>query len=302
MYYKRKRTAARSSSRKPVKKLYSAKRKTRPSLSAGVTNQHDSILQYRYRRLPRKKLLYARRRDRVFTNNLLNKIGTQTIVRNSSVNITATVSNQQWGAVHLYGMAGSNNTQEIGTNDLDSIRLADTRIIDAAKVYFSNAVVDLTVRNNSVQVLELDMYILRCRVRNRLFSNFASCVLNAQGDTLPIGSTGITMTTRGATPFEFPDICKYFKVLSKKKFFISGGNVITYQWREYRNKVISGDQFNVAPSVGTENAFKDFWTTTILFVGKAVTGTVESADFTIGATRSYRYKMLEDNENRDGVI
>lgn len=270
---------------------------------SGVTQQHDIARQYRYKRMPRRMRRRFKKRYRMFRNRLLKELGTQQIIRNSNISITALPSAQQWGAVHLYGFAGTENVQEIGNSDMDAIYANDPALTDSGKVFFQNAIVDITVRNNATQVLELDQYILLARPTNRIFPGIQAALLNAAGDTPIIGGgSSIAMTTRGATPFEFGDFCKYFKVLNKTKFFVGGGQCITYQYKDRRDRMITGDEFNRTPVLETANCYKDGWTKVIFYVGKAVTGSTESANFSVGATRSYRYKYLEDNTNRDAVI
>lgn len=294
------RTAARVG--KYALRMYSGTKRIRDGSGTGVTQQHDMQRQYRYKRMPKRKRMRFKRSARLFTSRLVSSLGTQQVIRNNSVNVTALVTGQQWVGVHLYGMSGTNTTQEIGCDDINSIRAADINVSDSGKMFFSNAILDLTVRNNATNVLELDMYVVRSRVKNRIFANYGAAVTNAIGDTGLIGATQITYTTRGATPFEFPDVCKYFKIYSKKKYFIGAGQCITAQFKDRKNRVITGDQINFNPLVNTENCFKDGWHMMVLFIGKAVTGTAESADYTVGATRSYRYKFLETNENRDGIL
>lgn len=270
----------------------------------GITQQHDVARQYRYKRMPRKLRRRFKRRYKLFRNRLLKDLGTQTIIRNNNVTITALSTAQQYAVCHLYGFAGLDNAQEMGCNDMDSIRANDpVNIPDSGKMFFQNAILDISVRNNAAVVLELDQYIILAKPKNRLFASFQAAVNNAQGDTDVIGAgTQILMTTRGATPFEFPDLCKYFKVLSKTKFFIGAGQAITYQLKDRKDRMITGDQFNRASIAGQENAFKDGWTKCVMYIGKTITGSTDSANFTVAATRSYRYKFLDENVNRDAII
>lgn len=269
----------------------------------GVTIQKDYKVQYRKSRMPRyKKKAWKKFTRKIIAANL-KLVGTNTVIRNSSVSSTSLLSGQEWVAVHLYGSNGAvtaPGAKEAGLQDLAEINIQDNRISNVSKCVFGSGILDCTMRNTGENPLEVDVYEL---VYN------ATPIRESLGQTISLAETvtpqipgstgtGLTINTRGVTLFDLPMVLKQgkVKILKKTKVLLGKGETSTYQMRDARNHV-----FNFSDNFTTiENYCIPKMTKTLVFVHKPVIGLITST-LTVGVTRKYMYKLYEDNDDYDVV-
>jgi len=278
------------------------KRKSYKS-GSGVTNQFDRQTQYRRKRAPRSIRKKAKRSRRNHEWNILKDLAPQTAVRNSTLSGSwlAGVTNQFAVNCCIYGLNGvADNSSDAGFQDVSVILNADGQSDNAfEKVIFSTAILDLTYTNTStVQFTqEVDVYEIIFTRQNsgtRLLGDY-----NAAFAATPVtgGGTAVTdFSFRGMTPFECPlASAQGYKVMKKTKYFVSSGNCFTYQIKDKSNKWLQGQQWkNASAANEAQWAYK---TRNILFIAKPIAGTPagNAGSFSVGCTRKYLYKVMQEN-------
>lgn len=297
----------------------------------GVTFQRDKSNVYRRRRMPYKKrkrwVRFVKKVNAVDEREL----GTRTVLFNKTVNFSNLTPQQQvLGYCALYPL----QCPDPGTgfqshmNDLKGISglenqgnptaVSGERVGPSTKMMFHSAVMDLTVRNNSFvtgqpegsgNTLELDVYeVISSKKWNDASGtkqNIIQALEKGDAETPVIGGTGnpITIQDRGCTPWELPaGISRYgLKILKKTKYFLQGGQTMTYQIRDASRHVTTVGYLD--DSLGVN---KPGWTRHVFLIGKSVPGTVLGAGtgqvtelLSLGVTRKYMYKVEGLNESRD---
>lgn len=267
----------------------------------GVTDQYDKKTVYRKKRMPRRMRKRWSKKKRGFDSMLLKRLATKTVVINGTATNFWTDSSQRSCIVHLYGKNGTDRgSAEIGTDDVWTVASNDPITNEQIeKICFESAVLDFTVSNTGESTLEFDVYEFYAGgLRNHITNNWGSDQGIAQSVTPVMGGTGVPLDldSRGVTPFEFPLMGKYgWKILKKTKFLISPGKAFTYQYRDPRNRFISGTDI-FRSTLGSDLSMKGA-TRSFLFLAKSVVGSGETdqSAFQVGATRVYRYKVIESN-------
>lgn len=303
-YYGRPRGVG-SSSRvaRAVGRGYSRTKTRNENKGQGVTSQYDRRQIYRRKPMPR----YKKKRWVGFvkkTNAVnLSKLGTKSIVFNDVFGeATASPLFQYAHCVALYGYAGSpdNATNEIGWQDVRRIGNNDITTDNyTEKFVFSSAILDTTFHNTGTTKLEVDVYEIMCTGRNHGASWLQDYIVvqSATGAIDGVG-TSLNLQQRGVTPFEFGGLSKLgYKIAKKTKFFSGPGEVFTYQMRDAKNRWVNGyDLYRFsAGSVGVHHKM----TKCLVFIAKSVPGTPadQNGNYSIGCTRTYKYKVLLGNSD-----
>lgn len=273
----------------------------------GITSQYDRTLIYRRRKAPRRfRRRWRRLKKQV--NAVINKgLGSKTIVFNNAITSNTNIAGglvQALFFLHLYGCAGTGNPVyfETATRDLESIRTNDTTSDPTATYRFESAVMDITATNTSSTVTaEVDLYELWHYAETN-FASLNDVMANAQSTTGTIGTAGsITLSgNRGVTLFDIPQmsVATRYKIVKKVKYFVPPGNCFTYQIRDPKNRVINSVEM-LSASDGTGFVHKK-WTKTVVILHKPLVGIEGDSAMTVGVTRKYMYKVLEQNAKEDG--
>lgn len=306
----------------------------------GVTTQHDQRRVYRKTNMSR----FKKRRWKRFKNKVLavseKDLGSRSVVFNSSLtfsnNTTSPVINQLFGYVYLYPHEGAADNWGDDLDQLSGLEnvnanptIAAGGIVDSStKWIFKSAILDITVRNASVLLvqqdqtlvetpsslakLEIDVYELSfSKVWTDGVATYNSLlgILNDNVTvTRAIGGAGneILPTYRGATPFDFTYVQSRWgmKIWKKTKYVLGNGESFTYQVRDPKRRIIT--QREMDSGTGPN---KPRWTRHILIIGKLVTGLPlgTAADtfierINVGCTRKYFYKIEGQNEDRTRFI
>jgi len=270
----------------------------------GVSAQHDYKKIYQKKRMPwRKRRQWANFLKKNIAANL-KLVGTRTRVFNNTIgNSITTPGEQNYVAIHLYGKNGTDVADiENGTLDLKTI-LQDNDISKTSKVLFGSAIMDLTIVNPNNEVIEVDLYEIFYLKSDAQYSSYLSAKDAAQTDTtnIPGSSTGLTLNSRGVTPFDLPQLTKLLgaKIYKKTKMFLPAQGFQTYQYRDSRNRLISASQIKQTVTAGDDYIYKN-WTKTCLLVFKNLPGSLsESNALIVGCTRKYMYKIFLDNNDYD---
>lgn len=274
-----------------------------------TTNQYDTVSQYRYKRMPKGK----RRRwvKKVKANAAMDYAlaATRTVVYNASLEMPirhTTGFTQGIIATHLYGLNGDGGgingyTWEFGQSDLNYLVSTDPAIIPPSgklnKFRFNSAVLDITCRNSSEANLglEVDLYVITYKTESeyrsfyRLHLGAVSALNDSTGAT---GTTNLSLEKRGVTPFDITTMASFgVKILSKRKIFLPNGQTFTYQIRDPKNHAYGSD--NIYDNQGYVIPYQ---TKTLLCIFKPIVGgNVADAKLTMGATRTYRYSIIGQN-------
>lgn len=282
-----------------------------------ITGQRDTVKQYRYKRMPRRK----RKRwvKKVKQNAAMDYAlaGTTTTVYNGSLTQSiAGGKTQGYLAVHLYGHNGGTiaiggQSWEFGQADINYLVSQDDRIITTgtklSKFRFTSAVLDITAKNTStafegvIPDLEVDLYVIKYTSQSdqktlyELSYEAASRVQDVSGTP----STTINLETRGVTPFDIVTMASMgVKVVSKQKFFLPAGNTFTYQYRDPRNHHYGHDN-----AYDNDGYVLPKQTVTLLCLFKPVVGgSATTSKLSVGATRTYRYGIIGENQQRCSVL
>lgn len=340
--YNRRRGYAMGSSFKRRKMTHGRRRKGISS-GRGLTFEHDRQFMYRKKRMPRRKkrrwLRFGRKVRAVADGTL----GTRTVLFNSQKQYTLSSANQQLSKnFTLYGWS-SNDTNQPWHNDIAYImNLENTGNPTAAagvtqgkdtKVLFKSGVLDLTIRNTSYQTdtpstivaeatAEVDLYEwvmgreaeldgVNIGTGTTVFktNDYAQTEYAITDNNAVPSTTIVDLENRGATPFDCTAPLGDFriKILKKTKFFIRGGQTITYQIRDPKNRTLDRKDLKQT-TVGQGGFNLPRVTRNILLVGKLVPGFTLGAGSNMtlsmdaGVTRKYSYKVRGAPEQRSLYI
>lgn len=293
----------------------------------GFTKDIDRVLQYRYKRMPRyKKRRYIKKAS--FVKNVMSKMnGTKTLMFNSSITGSASLYDQVIFTATLYGnkgnpdnyggrtCAGLGDLWKIFDNDPDitNTTAPNIKLLDG-KLVFYNAVLDLTLYNidaEGAKKKEIDIYEI-IHPKHAYENGLVELYNQAAASTGTIGvGTGLTLFTRGATPFEFPHAGVLgAKVLKKYKFYVEPTGTLTYQIRMPYTKILDAQRIQEYAGYTAENiesAAGSFvypgLTRSLLIIAKNVDGTQISGNtIRMGATRSYRYHKFTSIRTNDALL
>jgi hypothetical protein len=315
-------------------------RRTASRSAAGVLGGTNADMRSIYRR---KRMSRSKRKPWVRFVKKVNAVadkdlGTRTVLFNDQLEQTNSTSTQSTLTLALYSM---NNSAVNYLNDLNLIgglenvanptATAGGTLTQNTKMMFQSAVMDITLRNTSEKLTSIDpgnpllnqyqaapeaaieldvyeMYVRKTQADNDGRWASISDALNKYDDAQIGGTgTGIAISDRGATPFEFGHIMARcgIKVLKKTKFFIPNGQTITWQCRDPKRRVI-----RYGECTKDEGFIKPGWTKTYFLVYKLVPGLSQGSQnvgqyrckINIGVTRKYSYKVEGFNEPRERLI
>lgn len=272
-----------------------------------TTVQKDVKTQYRKKSQPKwKRRRWGKFVKKVHAANEREQ-GTTSVVRNATLVTTTSVGagGQQYQTPMLYGINGTNFVSSAGNDDIKTVQASDNRIDVNSKIKFTAAVMDITMRNlppteGAGADMELDIYEVALGSETK-FKNLHEVIENAQTVT-PVTSptsgtnAGLTLLQRGVTPFEFPIAIKEakMKILKKTKIFLPLGDTTTYQVRDPKTHFMTSNEWN-----DTTGFIKPYTTRGIIALFKPVVGSTAEVTLTSGVTRTYRYKVIQDNKTFD---
>jgi len=278
----------------------------KPKARSGVTHTRDNIVQYRKRRMPRRK----RKQWAGFVKKVAaaneRSLGTKTLVFNASYSVAPVGSaTQGFMIASLYGVNGSNSTQELGSQDLYNIfQKAYLSTKENQKFTFKSAVLDMTLTNTGTTRLEVDLYHLSYWGISD-FANFGNAHTEAYVDTPTMDPNvsgyfgGLELGKRGVSPFDLPALIRYakFTIQKKIKYWIDVGETATFQIRDPRTRHIAEN----AVLSGVSHFANKGLTQSVLIVAKGVVGTDTGSQLTMGVTRKYSLNSV-DADDQDGYV
>ncbi len=284
----------------------------------GVTNQYDRKTIYRRKRMPRRK----RARWTSFVKKVHaaaeRDLGSKTVVVNDqedleTIGLNAT-QRQTVGFLSLYPVTCGDIATFPQFRDLKRIAEIDNGIGNTGKFLFKSGVLDLTIRNSSVEgvatgvACEMDIYELTfSKSFETLPGNKTPLEVFSEGfsDTpaINLGLTQLDIGTRGVTPWDCPQGLGQWgcKIHRKTKFFLGANQTMTYQVRDPKRHV-----FDKQSLLDSTSANRKGVTKIIMLVNKLVPGTLEDIAtvnrLDIGITRKYLYKHNQDSSDADNTL
>lgn len=319
-------------------RTYTQRKRMRSSAGVLGGDQSDMRSIYRRKRMPyRKKRRWVRFVKKIHAVSE-KELGLRTVLINDQLTQRNTSTGQQ--STLTLALYPFKNDAAGWLNDLTSIgglentsnptAAAGDTIDKNTKVLFQSAVMDITIRNITDKLkeldpgnpllnvyepapdasIELDIYEVVARkdfADTSLTYTTLTTVLNAYDDKQIGGSgTGIAIEDRGATPFEFGAAMGRLgvKVLKKTKFFIPNGQTITWQVRDPKRRSITYGELT------TQDGFNRVgWTKMYFLVYKLVPGLTQGntvgdlrPSLAVGVTRKYGYKVEGVNEPRERLL
>jgi len=280
------------------------KRRRSGNRTNSTTQQHDTRLQYRYRRMPR----YKRKQWSSFkrkVDHVINKAtGSKQYVINEGGVADATIGTQGLLVGAIYGMSNVVATNfQFGMDDMNLLKTA-LAINKNDKLRFESAVLDITLTNMADDgegngcVEEVDVYEFEIRKRTEASSDFVTALAEAQTQTGIIGGNAVTLDKRGVTLFQFPYLIadEGIHIVSKRKYYVGSNQSINYQTRSPQNRTID------MSDVDGGGWSKPFVTKGVAIVHKCVPGfgaTVQPK-LAWGATRTYAFRQIESSVKSSG--
>lgn len=276
----------------------------------GVTNQHDVQVQYRKKRMPRKKRLRWKRFVKKVEAIADKGLGTKTRLYNIGQEATNANGKQGVQVVHLYSKFGQN----FGASEQCNLDLAN--IVGAYgtnapfKVKFKSAVLDITATNVGINFaagppIEVDVYHVMYRGDPKITS-LTGAINDACARTNNItGSGTLNFTERGVTLFDVPAAISAtnMKIIKKTKFFVPFQGTFTYQIRDPKNRILNNEDIteNQPSPVPTNSLIMPGWTQSLVIVHKPVAGYgANLVTLSVGVTRKYNYRIDTDSFTEDG--
>lgn len=281
---------------------YTKTTRKRGTSGPGVTQQRDFRVQYVKKNMPRyKKRIWKNFKKKVdyITNS---KLGTISVVFNSTGKYQSTNSGQEFGSFLLCGRGGEDKHGEVGNRDLEDISSSTP---NSGSIFIRSAIFDATFTNTGLSKLEVDVYHVRygresqaknlSDVYNFTSANRGSISLTVQSGT--VGST-LQMSSRGATPFNFPQAISLcgMKILKKVKYFVESLETFTYQIRDPREYKIKRQETLSMANID-DGFVQPYKTQGLIVVIKTVLGNQDGqlGELTYGVTRSYTYGIAESD-------
>lgn len=308
----------------------SAVKKERSIQPTGITTyQTDVKTSYQRRRAPRYVKKRAARARKRFISQQLKVLGSKKFHYHGSMNWATTTPNQAMFGFFTYGMAGiggvegSGEVKDVITRMTRDDASGDTRGLTSRKFFFDTMTTRCSLTNTGTTLAYVEMYTCICRKDIPVFFvdttagapavapniyNFTSFMNYAQTQQGALTTAAAVAnadqqtsaafvpqwTTDGVTPFQFRWFCQRFTITACKRFQISGGNSISFQMKDTKNRSITYDN-------EVESLFaKAGWTKLYLFRvwGQIAAGTdpePSTTTLTIDIEKDYNIKRLDSN-------
>lgn len=326
---------SRSSSRMPRRSMYRRRRyrgrgrygRRKPRGSMVSTEQRDTSMRYVKSRMPRYKRRQWKSFTSKFTAALLRTQPLQSAVYNDYQLVkSATIATPGTAVNHLpaifscalYCINAAAVTDATPTYRYSETADGELRDIffsaygtlanlDSQKLMFRTAVMDITIANTGSAAS--DMVLLDCyKVLNKYDNNSNTLIrtdfisnLNEQ-DT-----TGLSQAwpNLAITPFQNPNFCRRWKILSKRTIVIQPNDTVQLQLRDPKNRWISGKIMNVTtgyyPRVGYGYLFIARGSPNALLPTNPLSGSSRAVTLQVTVNKTYQYYKPPSPTQRDTI-
>lgn len=281
------------------------------SPETGITAQYDKVTQYSRKSMPKRKKRQWKKFVKKVTAVVDKSLGTRTVVFNTNEAAQSIAGLQAWACAALYGIHGTNDGNgRVGFRDVfrlcnkdDDIMTTNSAGINPSKITFGSAVIDVTMRNGGTTAIEVDLYECIVRTDNTKTADFITTLLDAVTETnsIPGAPTGLAISSRGTTLFDFPNAISMDKiqVFKKRKYFLPVGNTATFQHRDPRNHHFNASTFDFGPNSNSSYGQRGM-TKLFLVCAKEIIGQDSAGiNLNFGVTRKYSYTINSNQRSFD---
>lgn len=218
------------------------------SSSTPVTTQFDMSSRYRYKRMNRRK----RRRwvSAVKRNAFMDQKAQplQTSTFDFCQRSTYAVDSQASFGFCLYpvdmGLAGEQ--EDLKDMFIQAFSAANSPWLNR-KIYMKSACIDVQLCNTGTVNAILDVYTIVCKLNWPTASQGLGTIWSTTfGEQTAI--TAASSTNPANTPFQNPNFCRHFKILSKKEILLGAGQTTTLQMRDPKSHLLSGRKLTDQPN------------------------------------------------------
>lgn len=274
-------------------------------MGLGLTNQRDTARLYKARKRSWRSKRMGRFSSKV--RSVLDKqVPSQIEIMRLHLDITASINTQQFAAVMLYGEApAAVGTNDIGAGDLSQIVTNSSLLGSSAsnKVDFKSAYLDMYITNTglvpSTQALYIDVYTIYCRKDVYQYNGTADFYFNTFTDSGNLtGTSALTATSFGVTPFANPMFCSHFKIGEVKRVILAPGETYNTQMKDRKSR-------NYYYGKTEKVVCKKGWTKGFLLVlkgGAAYNAQDAASTIAIEGIRTYNYVVRQVNAQLAGSI
>lgn len=303
------------------------RRKPRGSMVS--TEQRDTSMRYVKSRMPR----YKRRQWKSFTNKftaaLLRTQPLQSAVYNDFQLVkSGTLAAPGTAVAHLPAIFSCalycinaapvtdggatptyrySETADGELRDVFSSAYGGLTALDSQKLMFRTAVMDITIANNGTA--NLDMVFLDCyKVINKYDNNTNTLIrTDFQTNLTEQDTSGLSLAwpNLAITPFQNPNFCRRWKILSKRTIVIQPNDTVQLQLRDPKNRWISGKIMNITtgyyPRVGYGYLFIARGSPNTTLPTNPLQGSSRPVSLTVTVNKTYQYYKPPSPTQRDTI-
>lgn len=179
--------------------------------------------------------------------------------------------------------------------------------LDSQKLMFRTAVMDITISNNNTG--SQDMVFIDCyKVLNKYDNNSITTIRNDFITNLgEQDSSGLALPwpNLAITPFQNPNFCRRWKILSKRTIVLQPSDSCQLQLRDPKNRWISGKIMNIStgyyPRVAMGYLFIARGAATSSVPANPLTGGTRSVTLTVTVNKTYQYYKPPSPTQRDTI-
>lgn len=278
---------------------------TRKNNDNAVTTQHDVKRQYTRKAMPK----YKKRKWVKFVKSVdavdFKKLAVNHVVRAYNLpNITTTPTQRSTDGVQsvvalgLYAVAAEYEDNGI-IGDVEDIWRAYTGGNNASpysnRIAFVSAVSDIYVVNNATTTMILDVYHCICKKDHYTVPNLFDMSKLAPFPGNVTNDSVLNVNQAGVTPFQMPNVTAYYKILTKTKHIIGGGQTTTWQHRDPRNHYFRAQNFNFQTNMVGKAGLTHIW---ILCATSPDLCTNSLINYSVTQSRTYNVKVMQDSNDK----
>jgi len=297
--------------------LTKTKRRGR-QVTGTTTFQNDQKMLYNRRRAPRRVRSRARKQFQRFSYNIDRVSGMKTfhVSYITSVATSPSVAGSPAGncqGVDAFTMYGTNqsilNTDH--ASDLWKIYLAENGVVPTSTLAnghlrFRSVTMDYLVKNTGEDAIYIEIYYVQCR-RSGITSDPAAAwnAMLQEEQTLPGAvTTEFTVSGYKITPFDAPGFGSYWYVKQRKRFYVEPGNTVSWQVRDAKNYLITGNQIFTSkglPGITEGCIIVGYGADVQPLTTPAGNGIPTAATYDIGCVTTYHYAKADSNNDQTGT-
>lgn len=236
-----------------------SKSKKSRKVTGQTTFQEDYRTLYSRRRAPKRVRRRARRAFQRFTYHLDKTQGMTTSIINNFYSASTTPTTPITGCQGVHGISMYGCSASLSAADFNSdlwkiytnaTTAAPTSTLANSTLRFRACIMDFLIKNTGENAMFIEVY--QCVARRNGSNPDASTEWNSmvakQGSVLV--STAVTdVSSYKVTPFDAPGFGSYWYVKTRKRFYISAGNTVSWQVRDPKNYVITGEEIQKGQSL-----------------------------------------------------